>query len=108
GQRLSNMRERPGAVREDAEVRDLDELEEALEAAAQNTWLDGDQGLWKPWPPIPSSLWLQILSVAKRIRELAITAHHAGARLRWFDFDRAQGLKQARGGLPGRLEPVNS
>lgn len=53
------------------------------------------------------SLLAEAVQVAARIRKVARSAHHHGARIRWFDFELAQRRGASAGGEPF-LRPVNS
>jgi hypothetical protein len=92
---------------------DIGAVEEAIDAASD----DGAEALsrnswpWRrapPWRGTSWELWLDCLQAAARIRLIAQGARNAGARIRWFDFEEFDRTKQASGGLPQLLMPVNA
>lgn len=90
-------------------------LTEAFESAGTNTEaLAGPLGIWPhPWalfgPPDRhrAALWIEAITTAARIRDIALAAHHHGSVLRWFDFVSESQKVTPSGGEPF-LRPVNS
>jgi len=58
----------------------------------------------RPWTSQHFSLLTEALNAAERVRQIAVAAHHAGARIRWFEYDRSV----QSGGIDGFLIPANS
>jgi phosphoribosyl 1,2-cyclic phosphodiesterase len=94
-------------------------LSEALELASDRG--DGDEQwpylhdvLFYDWPyldyplrrlerPDAFQLFLQAISAASMIRNIALAAYHSGSLIRWFEYS-----PHARGGIPNFLLPVNA
>lgn len=102
----------------------LDRISEALELASEdlshhesNSWQYLHNALFYDWRyfdhplqqlglggPNAFQLFLEAVSAASMIRNIALAAYHSGTMIRWFEYDQTR----SGGGLPDFLVPINS
>lgn len=54
------------------------------------------------------AFWVSLIDTAERIRKIAVQAIRHNVRVRWFDFGEFSKTRQASGGQPGLLVPLNA
>ncbi|MBO1582764.1 MBL fold metallo-hydrolase [Bacillus sp. XF8] len=84
-----------------------DAIEQATLKYDPMLWTDFFDGLihfMRPLSKNKMKMFLDAITSAKRIRNIAIAAYYKGVKIRWFEFNE----NYCNGGNPGILEPINS